>query len=228
VVPTAIHSARVPPIVPYAVLVAALGAIVSTAIALFGLHTWSAIKVAPAVGAILGLALGALTLRLRGLALSAGMDEYKAAGRGGSFEPGAPLYAKGALNVAVVISIIEAPILFIDKTSAPIVFPAGWLVIAVWFFYAVWRLNAEKPLNNDLDVFKLVAGPFLVFIVGVAMYFAYTFLFSPAAEDVLSLIKAEFIINPFVGFGVAAIAILGIGAVSFFSELINPDINLRG
>jgi hypothetical protein len=120
--------------VPYVVLVAALGAIVSAATALFGIRTSSAMTIAPVVGAVLGFALGALTLRLRGLPLSAGMDEYKAAGRGGSFEPGAPLYAKGALNVALVISIIEAPILFINKTSAPIVFPAGWLVIAVWFF----------------------------------------------------------------------------------------------
>jgi hypothetical protein len=216
--------------VPYAFLVAALGAIVSSAVALFVVRSWSAIAIAPVVGAILGFAVGVVTIRLRGLPLSAGMDEYKAAGRGGSFEAGAPLYAKMALNFALFISIIEAPILFINKASAPIVFPAGWVVIAICLFYGVWRLNAEKSLNNDLDVFKLIASPFLVFIVGVAMYFAYTFLFSPAADDVLTLIKAEFIINPFVGFGVAAIAILGMGAGSFFAELINPhDTNrLRG
>jgi hypothetical protein len=208
--------------VPYIILVAALGAIVSTTTALFGIQTWSAMKIAPVVGAVLGFVIGVLSLRLRGLPLNAGMDEYKAAGRGGAFELGAPLYAKGALYISVVISTIEAPILFISKASAPIVLPAGWVVIAVYFFYEVWQLNAERPLNNDLDVFKMVAGPAVIGIAGGTMYMGYTFVLSPAANDTLTLVKCAFIANPFVGFGAAAIAILVMGAVSFFAELANP------
>jgi len=209
--------------VPYAILVSALGAIVSTAIALFGLQTWSAMKIAPVVGAILGFAVGALTLKLRRLPLSAGMDEYKAAGRGGSLEAGAPLYANVAFNFAMVISIIEAPILFLSKESASIVLPVGWIVTAICLFYGVWRLNAESALNNDLDVFKIVGGPAVIGIAGVVMYLAYTSLFSPAADDPLTLIKFGFIANPFVAFGAAAIAILGLGTVSFLAGFIDSQ-----
>jgi hypothetical protein len=209
--------------VPYAFLVAALGAIVSSAIALFVIRSLSAMAMAPVVGAILGFAVGVVTLRLRGLPLSARMEEYNAAGKGGSLEEGAPLYVNVALNFAVGISIIEVPILFISRASAPIVFPAGWVVIATCIFYRVWRLNAERALSNDLDVFKFVAGPTLIGMAGVAMYVAYMSLFSPAADDALTLIKFEFIANPFAAFGAAAIATLGMGAVGLFAELINSQ-----
>jgi hypothetical protein len=209
--------------VPYAFLVAALGAIVSSAVALFVVRSWSAMAIAPMVGAVLGFAVGVLTLRLRGLPLSAGMVEYEAAGRGGSLEAGAPLYANVALNFSVVISIIEAPILFINKASAPIVLLVGWVITAICLFYGVWRLNAESALNNDLDVFKIVAGPAVIGIAGAVMYFAYTSLFSPAADDPLTLIKFGFIANPFVAFGTAAVAILGLGTVSFLAGFIDSQ-----
>lgn len=204
-----VHLSQSCPAVPYAFLVAALGAIFASAIALFAIRSMSAMAIAPVVGAILGFAVGVLTLRLRGLPLSAGMEEYKAAGKGGSLDDGAPLYLNVAFNFAVVISIIEAPILFISKASAPIVFPAGWVIIATCLFYRVWRLNAEGALSNDLDVFKFVAGPTLIGMAGVAMYFAYTSLSSPAADDALTLIKFEFIANLIAAFGAAAIATLG-------------------
>jgi hypothetical protein len=209
--------------VPYVFLVAALGAIVSSAIGLFVIRSLSGMAIAPVVGAILGFAVGVLTLRLRGLPLSATLEEYKAAGKGGSLEEGAPLYLNVALNFAVVVSIIEAPILFISTASAPIVFPAGWIVIATCLFYRVWRLNAESVLSNDLDVFKFVAGPAVIGIAGVAMYFAYMSLFSPAADDALTLIKYEFIANPFAALGAAAMATLGVGAVGLFAEFINSQ-----
>ena len=190
---------------------------------MFAMHSLSATKIAPLVGAVLGFAVGAVTVKLRGLALSAGMEEYKAAGKGGSLEEGARLYVRVALNFAAVISIIEAPILFFSKASAPIVLPVGWVVLAACLFYRVWRLNTERVLSNDLDVFKFVAGPTLIGMAGGALYLADISLFSPAADDVLTLIKFEFIANPCAAFGAAAIAILGMGVVGLFAELINSE-----
>jgi hypothetical protein len=95
---------------PYAILVSALGAIVSTAIAMFVMHSWSATKIAPAVGAILGLIVGIATLRLRGLPLRATLDEYRAAGGGESGSEILSLYLKIALNAAIVVSIVELPV----------------------------------------------------------------------------------------------------------------------
>jgi hypothetical protein len=214
---------RSPKDMPYAFLVSAVGAITSTAIAMFVIRSWSAMEIAPVVGAIVGFGIGVVTLRLRALPLSASMEEYKAAGKGGSLEEGAKFYGNVALKIAIIISIIEAPILFISTASAPLLFPAGWIVMSVWIFYRVWRLNAENLLGNDLDLFKLIAGIALIALVGVVMYVTYMSLFSPAADDALTLIKFAFIANPFVALGAAVIANLGMGAIGLFAGFVNSQ-----
>ena len=89
---------------PYAVLVTALGAITSTAIAMFVLHSWPATKIAPLIGAILGLAIGISTLRLRGLPLAATLEEYRAARGGDSAKEAIRQCLRIALGSAMVVS----------------------------------------------------------------------------------------------------------------------------
>jgi hypothetical protein len=139
---------------PYAILVSALGAIVSTAIAMFVMHSWSATKIAPAVGAILGLIVGIATLRLRGLPLRATLDEYRAAGGGESGSEILSLYLKIALNAAIVVSIVELPVFLMERNAAPYVVVAGWMVIIGYALYRAWRSSDERWFNIDLDVFS--------------------------------------------------------------------------
>jgi hypothetical protein len=157
----------------YIFLVSALGAIAAVAIAMFGIQTWAAMKVAPFIGALTGFAVGIATLKLRGLPLDSTFEEYKAAGKYSTLPNGAPLYINIALKNAAIVSVIEAPLLFVSQATATIVFPAGWIVMCVGTFYEVWKLNQQRLLDNDLDVFKPVAGTALIGIVGSIIYLLY-------------------------------------------------------
>ncbi|MDW4809866.1 hypothetical protein NQ359_23540, partial [Escherichia coli] len=91
---------------PYAILVAVLGGIVSTGFALVVLRSSSATVIAPLLGAILGLLVGTASVRQRGLSLGASLEEYRRAAGVRSLNQVATRFIGIALGAAAIVSIV--------------------------------------------------------------------------------------------------------------------------
>ena len=208
---------------PYAFLVATLGVIVASAITLFVIRSLSVMAIAPMVGAILGFAVGVVTLRLRGLPLSATLEEYRASAGFGSIEDWCSFIMTVALNAGVVASIIELPVVLAGDAAVLSSLPVGWIVIIAYTFYRAWQSNDPRTSNIDLDVFQITGGVALLVISGFVMLFP---LFSgapPAQFSDLELIKVIFVTNAFAALPAIAIAVLGLYLFCRIVELIAPQ-----
>ena len=194
---------------PYAVLVSALGAIVSTAIALFGLQSWTALKVAPIVGALLGLLFAILSLRRYDLPLSSKLEAYRSAA--GVSETPMP-YLSSALGVGLIVSLIELPsIMFGQDVTLPICV-VGWVVVLGGTVYRSWRLNGPP---GRLDVFQITGGIACLVIFGWIMYvFAVEIRPGMQTVSLIHLAKVIFILNGFAAFVSAVLSYFGLAIVS--------------
>ncbi len=198
---------------PYAVLVTVLGAITSTAIAMFVLHSWSAMKIAPPIGAMIGLAMGVLTLKLRGLSLSVTLEQFRAARSGESATEAIQQCLKIALGTAIIVSIAEVPVIVFNNGTLPLLAPAGGIVVTVYTFHRAWRMNVHELIRGNLDVFHLVGGLAIIGICSALMVIAFEGLQSGTMNTEVSaffLVKTLFVWNSFAAFDAAAIAFFGI------------------
>lgn len=195
---------------PYAFLVATLGVIVASAFTMFVIRSLSAMAIAPVVGAILGFAVGVLTLRLRGLPLSATLEEYRAAAGFGSIEDFCAFIMKVALSAGVVVSIVELPALLIGEAAVLSILPAGWIVIIAYAFYRAWLFNDPRASNTDLDVFQIAGCVALLVISGFLMLFPLFSRMSHAHNSELDLAKVILVTNAFAALPAVAIAVLGL------------------
>jgi hypothetical protein len=196
---------------------------------MFGIRSWSAMAIAPVVGAILGFAIGVVTLRLRGLPLSATLEEYRASAGFGSIEDFCTFIMKVALNGGVVVSIVELPALLIGEAAVLSILPAGWIVIIAYTLYRAWQINDPRTSNIDLDVFQITGCVALLVMSGCMLLFP---LFSRMshAQNVelalnvgLDLAKAIFVSNAFAALPAVAIAVFGLYLFCRIVELIAPQ-----
>jgi len=211
---------------PYAILVSALGAIISTAIAMFAMHSWSATKIAPFVGAILGLIVGIAALRLRGLPLRATLEEYRAAGGGESVGRILSLYLKIALNTSIVVSVVELPIFLIDRAAGSYVFVAGLMVIIAYTVYRVWSSNDPRLFNIDLDVFNIAGAAGMFIMSGGHLYAAFRGwhdLMPNTTVPDSDLIKGVFVCNAFGAFTAPVIAVFGLNLSHRLAKLMSTQ-----
>jgi hypothetical protein len=208
---------------PYAILVSALGAIISTSIALFAMHSLSATKIAPVVGAILGLIFGIATLRLRGLPLRATLEEYRISGEGESGSLIISEYLKIALGTALLVSIVEVPVVLIGGFSAPSVFAAGLIAIVGYTFYRAWR-SSDRLLNIDFDAFNLAGGAATLILSGFVLYGAFggwqSLVLNASGPD---LIKGVWACNAFGAFAASMIAFFGLTISHRVREMISSQ-----
>ena len=208
---------------PYAILVSALGAIISTATAMFVMHSMSATKIAPFVGAILGLMFGIATLRLRGLPLRATLEEYRAAGAGNSGSEVLKEYLNVAFGGALAVTLVELPISFTGWVPASELFWPGLMVVIGYTFYRVWRSNDPRLFNIDFDAFNIAGG------VGALLIFGFL-LIAPIADQpsrVLAasgpdLVKGVVAYNGCAAFLAVVIAVFGLNIARSILELIGP------
>jgi hypothetical protein len=172
---------------PFAVLVSALGAIVAAAFAMFGLHSWLALKIAPVVGALSGLFIAILSLRLAGLPLSSTLETYRSAVgvRGG---PNLHL----ALSVSVILSLVELPATLLGWGTAHVVCVVGWLFVLGGTLYFNFRFAARAVRP---DIFQFVGGIGLLVIFGSFLYAFVVAPVEPTAVSLIELVKIIFIIN---------------------------------
>ncbi len=195
---------------PYVILVSALGAIVATAIALFGLHSWTALKIAPFLGALLGLFFGIISLRRYQLPFDSSVESYRCAAGVGE----TTVNLNSALGVGLIVSLIELPSVLLGQDIALLICMAGWVCVLGGTVYRSWRSGAY-PIR--LDVFQITGGIACLAIFGWIMYaFAVEMRPGMQAMSWVHLAKAIFLLN-----AVAALvsAILSCFAIAITSSL---------
>ena len=203
---------------PYAILVSAFGAIVATAIAMFGLHSWSAIKIAPFVGALLGAGFSLATLRLHGLPWRATLDEYRSAAGVQSLKEISWRYLNIALGAAFVVSVVELAGLLIDPVTVLSCWSVGWMAVIGYTFWRAWQINHPASLGR-FDIFQIFGGVSLLTISGFFLYgpFDGSIMLDRGASG-FALAKAIFVINAWVAGTAAVIALLGVNILRRLSQ----------
>jgi hypothetical protein len=206
--------------VPYPVLVAALGAIVATAFAMFGLHSWSAMKIAPVVGAILGLIFAMISLRRHGLAFGTTLEEYRGAARVQSLDDSYSLYAKIANVIVAVVSIVELPFILIGQAPAQYIFVAGWIVIIAYTLYRAWQIG-DASLFGNFDVFQVVGGAAFLTILATMLFIPMQAGMPIQPVPAFDMVTMILVLNAFVAMGATIIAIFGLNLLYRFLDLTN-------
>jgi len=123
------------------------------------------------------------------------------------------MYLWIALAFAIVVAVVEIPILSLNVMPTALVFIAGWLVICGYTFYRVWQLNAHTLIVNDFGFAKLVASAFIIGLSSVLLYLGIQTSYSAAYDNIAWRIKGAFAGNALVALDAATLAIIGAFAV---------------
>lgn len=194
---------------PYAILVSALGAIVSTAIALFGLHSLAALKTAPIIGALLGLLFAILSLRRYELPLNSTFEDYRSVA-GVVDTP--KLHLNVALGVGLIVSLIELPTVMLGQDITLPICVIGWVVVLGGTVYRSCRFNGS---TGRLDVFQITGGVAFLVISGWIMYtFAEEIKPGMQIIPIGHLARVIFVLNGFAAFISAVLSFFGLAIVS--------------
>jgi hypothetical protein len=202
---------------PFTVLVSALGAIVSAAIAMFGLHSWTALKVAPVIGASFGLLYAISELRRLDLPLSSTLEDYRSiAGIGDAPK----LYFWSALRIGLIATCIELPAIMLGQQIALMLSAVGCVVVLCVTIVCSWRLT---NLPVKLDVFQMAGGVGCLVIFGW-MTFVIVTEARPweQAETIpwIALTKMIFVINGVAATLSAVLACFALAILSSVSRLL--------
>jgi hypothetical protein len=119
------------------------------------------------------------------------------------------MYLWMALKFAIVVALVEIPILFFNVITPAFVFIGGWILISGCTFYRVWQLNAQSLVVNDVGLTKLIAGIFLIGLTSVLLYLGVMTSYSPASDNITWRIKGAFAGNGLVALDAATLAIFG-------------------
>jgi hypothetical protein len=199
---------------PYTVLVSALGAIVSAAIALFGLHSWAALKVAPFIGALLGLLYAISSLRWHNLPLSSTLEAYR---RAAGISEAPKVYFKSALGIGLIVACIELPGIMFGQEIALAICIAGCAVVLCATIYRSWRLT-NSPVR--LDAFQIAGGIGCLVIFGWMGYVFATETWPRTLDQTIpwiDLAKMIFALNGVAALLSAVIACFALAVVSSLS-----------
>lgn len=201
---------------PYAVLVSALGAIVAAAIAMLGMQSWTAFKVAPFLGALLGLFFAIFSLRRHQLPLGATVKTYR--GVAGITE--APQgYLSPALGTGLIVACIELPSIMLGQETALVVWSAGLPLVLGVTIYCCWRLT-HSPIR--LDVFQIAGGIGVLTIFGAMLY---PFLTSALDHSIspIDLAKLIVILNLIAALSSATLACLVLAIASSLGAIMDDS-----
>jgi hypothetical protein len=77
-----------------------------------------------------------------------------------------------ALAFAILISVIETPLLILNFAPAIVVFAAGWVIICGYTFYRVWWLHTHTLITTNCGFAQLLAGMFILSASAVLLYLA--------------------------------------------------------
>ena len=204
---------------PYAVLIAFFGALVAAAVAMFGLHSWTALKMAPVAGALLGGGFAFILLRLHGLPLSTSVDEYRDAAGVQSLKDVSRLYLNTAMVAAVVVSGVEVAALLIDPVAVMSFWSVGWLAVIGYTCWRAWQFNHPASLGR-FDVIQVSAGVIFLMISGLFLYgpFDGSVMLDRGASG-FRLVKAIVVMNLWIALTATIIALFGVNIVRRLSRV---------
>jgi hypothetical protein len=203
---------------PYAVLISAFGALVATAIAMFGLHSWTALKIAPFAGALLGAGFSLVLLRLHGLPLRASVEEYRDAAGVQSLKEISRLYLNIALGAALVVSAVEVAALLIDPVAVLFGWSVGWVAVIGYTFWRAWQINHPASFGR-FDIIQVSAGATFLMISGLFLYgpFDGSVMLDRGASG-FRLIKSIVVMNLWVALTATMIALFGVNILRRLSR----------
>ena len=121
---------------------------------------------------------------------------------------GPEIYFRVALKCAVAVAVLEAPLFFFEAMPDDVVFVGGWVLVAGGTLYRFHWLNRQSLFVNEFGFIKLIAGLFLLGVVGVVLYVTEMASYNPTSNGIWK-IKAAFISNPFAALGVTTIVVIG-------------------
>jgi len=191
----------------YAILVSALCAIVATAFAMFGLHSWLAIKTAPFVGGALGFCYACLSLGLHRLSLTASLEEYRAAAGIVEVTPILPIHMSLAFGAAFGISILESSLLLLSQGAAFTALPLGWIVMILYVLARVSHRPDTWP-SGRLDIFQAVGALACLGMCGGVILG--TPLLASQPMPTMAVLRTIGIVNSFAALGTAIVTIFGL------------------
>jgi hypothetical protein len=117
-----------------------------------------------------------------------------------------------ALKCAILIAIIEAPILFFELVRPDAVLIGGWVALSGYALIRLRSLFSQALLVNEFGFIKLVGGVALSLMTGVVMFVTVMSSRFPTSDRVYQ-IKAAFISNAFVALGVAGVLVTGMSII---------------
>jgi len=205
-----VNRAYAPSAMPYAVLISFFGALVATAVAMFGLHSWAALKVAPFAGALLGGGFALALLRHHGLPLRASVDEYRDAAGVQSLQQISRLYFNIALGTALAVSVVEVAGLLIDPVAVLSGWSVGWVAVIGYTVWRAWQLNHPDSFRR-FDIIQVSSGAILLMISALFLYgpFDGSVMLDKGASG-FWLIKAIVVMNMWVALTATVIAVFGV------------------
>jgi hypothetical protein len=131
------------------------------------------------------------------------------------------MYLWIALAFAILVTVIEIPLLMLNVVPTALVFAVGWMIICWYTFYRVWRLNAHTLVVNDFDFAKLVAGVFILGASGVLLHLGIQTSYDAEYDNIVWRIKGAFAGNALVALDAATLAVIG----TFVAAQINRTLN---
>lgn len=205
---------------PYAILVAVLGGIVSTGFALVILRSSSATVIAPLLGAILGLLVGTASVRQRGLSLGASLEEYRRAAGVRSLNQVATRFIGIALGAAAIVSIVELLGLLSGPGLVIAMVPAGCVLVVVYTLCRCWQVSDSGQFGK-LDVIQATGGVMGMLLVGLMLY---PFIARVPDGDmaVPDVVRFVFVANATAALEAAMVAALGLSLVYRMLDLLAP------
>jgi hypothetical protein len=203
---------------PYVVVTSALGALIATGIAIFGLHSWPAFKIAPFVGGLLGAGFSFVVLRFHGLPLRATVDEYHDAAGIPPLEGILRLYFNFAFVAALVVSIVEVAGLLIDPAIVLSCWSLGWVAVTGYTVWRAWKLNHPDALGR-FDIIQIFGGVGFFMISGLLLYGPFDgSVMLVRAPDIFTIIPAILVMNAWVAGTAVVIALFGVNILRRLSR----------
>ncbi|MCA6125354.1 hypothetical protein J6500_26170 [Bradyrhizobium sp. WSM 1704] len=196
---------------PYAILIAILGGIVSTVFALFALRSPSAMVTAPFLGAILGLLLAVKSLRSQGLSLGASLEDYRNAAGIRSLNQVSVRFINIALGGAAIVSVVELSGLLFGQALVLAMLPAGCTLVVFYTLVRSWQVSDAEQFGK-LDAIQVTGGIMGILLVGLMLYPWITKV--PDGNMLMpDVVRVVFVVNAAAALEAAMLSALGISFV---------------
>lgn len=119
------------------------------------------------------------------------------------------IFMSVALKVAILVALVQAPLLFLDWIPVEALLFTGWAIIAGYTLARIWVMSRDTLVVNDVTTLRFIASLLAAGIGVVVLYVTTMASENPAAANPTWQIKAAFISNPFAGLAVAALLTAG-------------------